>query len=194
MGSKAFMVEIEGQLPSRTELDLIETAPLERAAEKYADQRIAVGKLQSDRRADLIVALVRAGAYYLLGCEMSDAIKDNKARAKVWHRAGNQEIAGMLKVPSRGRPVRLGEQALIYIMTHAWKYFGLNPGTAYGRGTGHEESPFQQICNGWIKAIEDIPEYRNQPGAFVRLPVRSRTRQQRPSRSVYRQVKKRRTD
>ena len=188
------MVEIEGQLPSRPELDLIETAPLERAAEKYADQRIAVGKLQSDRRADLIVALVRAGAYYLLGCEMSDAIKDNKARAKAWHRAGNQEIAGLLKVPSRGRPVRRGEQALIYIMTHAWKYFGLNPGTAYGRGTGHEESPFQQICNGWIQAIEDIPEYRNQPEAFDRLPGRHRTRQPRPSRSVYRKVKKQRTD
>ncbi len=85
------MVEIEDQLPSRTELDLIETAPLERAAEKHADKKIAVGKLQSDRRADLIVALVRAGAYYLLGCDMSDAIKDNKARAKAWHRAGNQD-------------------------------------------------------------------------------------------------------
>jgi hypothetical protein len=74
-------------------------------------------------------------------------------------------------------------------MARAWEYFGLNPGTAYGRGTGQETSPFQRVCNGWIQRIKEIPEFRDQIEAFDQLPGRRPKRRPSPSRTIYRKAR-----
>ncbi len=187
------MGEIKDHLPWRDGLDLFESESLDAAAVDYADQIIKKGVLRANYRQDLIAALRRAGLWYLFGRYVGPGIASNKERAKAWREAGYEEAARLLKLRSRGQPPRYGEQALIWVMTDAWEYFGLNPGTASGRGMGDEQSPFQRTCKGWIQAIEKIPRYRDQPQAFDHLPGKNPKPPPPPSRSVYRDTRKRRT-
>ena len=182
------MAKIDHHLPLRTELDFFQTTPLTQAAEQYADGIVSSGQIRPDQRKDLVAALIRAGAYYRLGRDMNDKIMSNKATAKELHRERYEDIAKLLKIPSKGQPPHRGECALIWVMTLAWEYFGLNPGTAYGRGAGQEASPFQRICNGWIQRIEEIPEFRDHE-VFEQLPGRRPNRRPSPSRTIYRKAR-----
>lgn len=187
------MGEIKDHLPWRDGLDLFESESLDAAAVDYADQIIKKGVFKPNCRQDLIAALRRAGLWYLFGRNARAGIASNRERAKAWREAGYEDAARLLKLRSRGQPPRYGEQALIWVMTDAWEYFGLNPGTAYGRGVGNKESPFQRTCKGWIQAIEKIPRYRDQPQAFDHLPGKKPKPAPPPSRRVYRDTRKRRT-
>ncbi len=151
------MAKIEDHLPWRPDLEFVEEGWLESAAQEYADHVIEKTLAKPAERDELIVALVRAGLYFLFGLAGNEAMCRNKKTTKKLRQEGDKEFADLLKVNPRNRPPVFSNRGLIWVMADAWEYFGRKPRKpAWDPRTEKDTDPdFRQICGGWIRRIKE---------------------------------------